>query len=151
MSTHLYLSLLSVPKSRDSQTQVMLPVGWDGPQAPRTFILMVTAHTGPPLPTLCASICCMTSSSSALLRKPRVDFLEVLHWKEISHSFQMNQLFTSGSQSIGASASTSGLPVNIQDGFPLEWTGWISLQSKGLSRVLSNTTVQKLYNPRSKK
>ena len=89
MSTHLYLSLLSVPKSRDSQTQVMLPVGWDGPQAPRTFILMVTAHTGPPLPTLCASICCMTSSSPALLRKPRVDFLEVLHWKEISHSFQI--------------------------------------------------------------
>ena len=58
-------------------------------------------------------------------------------------SFQMSQFFASGGQSIGASASASVLPMNIQDGFPLEWTGWISLQSKGLSRVFSNTTVQK--------
>ena len=60
-----------------------------------------------------------------------------------SGSFQMSQLFTSGEQSIGVSASTSVLPMNIQDWFPLGWTGWISLQSKGLSRVISNTTVQK--------
>ena len=50
--------------------------------------------------------------------------------------------FASGSQSIGASASTSVLPMNMQNWFPLGWTGWISLQSKGLSRVLSSTTVQ---------
>ena len=60
-----------------------------------------------------------------------------------SGSFQMNQLFKSGGRSIGVSASTSVLPVNIQDWSPLGWTGWISLQSKGLSRVFSNTTVQK--------
>ena len=60
-----------------------------------------------------------------------------------SGSFQMSQLFTSGSQSIGVSASTSVLPRNTQDWSPLGWTGWISLQSKGLSRVFSNTTVQK--------
>ena len=60
-----------------------------------------------------------------------------------SGSFQMSQLFTSGGQSIGVSASTSALPMNTQDWSPLEWTGWISLQSKGLSRVFSNTTVQK--------
>ena len=60
-----------------------------------------------------------------------------------SGSFQMSQFFTSGSQSIGVSASASVLPMNIQDWFPSEWTGWISLQSKGLSRVFSNTTVQK--------
>ena len=60
-----------------------------------------------------------------------------------SGSFQMSQLFTSGGQSIGASASASVLPVNIQDWFPLGLAGWISLQSKGLSRVFSNTTVQK--------
>ena len=60
-----------------------------------------------------------------------------------SGSFQMSQLFTSGVQSIGVSASTLVLPRNIQDWFPLGWTGWISLQSKGLSRVFSNTTVQK--------
>ena len=53
------------------------------------------------------------------------------------------QFFTAGGQSIGVSASTSALPMNIQDWFPLGWTGWISLQSKGLSRVFSNTTVQK--------
>ena len=60
-----------------------------------------------------------------------------------SGSFQMSQFFASGSQSIGVSASTSVLPMNIQDWFPLGWTGWISLLSKGLSRVFSNTTVQK--------
>ena len=57
--------------------------------------------------------------------------------------FPMSQLFASGGQSIKVSASTSVLPVNIQDWFPLGCTGWISLQSKGLSRVFSNTTVQK--------
>ena len=58
-------------------------------------------------------------------------------------SFPMSQFFTSGSQSIRVSASASVLPRNIQDWLPLEWTGWISLQSRGLSRVFSNTTVQK--------
>ena len=60
-----------------------------------------------------------------------------------SESLPMSQLFTSGGQSIGVSASASVLPMNIQDRFPVGWTGWISLQSKGLSRVFSNTTVQK--------
>ena len=60
-----------------------------------------------------------------------------------SGPFQMSQLFASGGQSIGVSASASVLPMNIQDWPPLGWTGWISLQSKGLSRVFSNTTVQK--------
>ena len=60
-----------------------------------------------------------------------------------SGSFQMSQFFPSSGQSIGVSASASVLPMNIQDWFPLEWTGWISMQSKGLSRVFFNTTVQK--------
>ena len=60
-----------------------------------------------------------------------------------SESFPMSQLFTWGGQSIGVSASTSVPPMNTQDWSPLEWIGWISLQSKGLSRVFSNTTVQK--------
>ena len=59
-----------------------------------------------------------------------------------SGSFQMSQLFTSGGQSIGVSASASVLPMNTQDWFPLGWTDWISLQSKELSRVFSNT-IQK--------
>ena len=60
-----------------------------------------------------------------------------------SGSFQMTQFFAWGGQSSGVSASASVLPVNAKDWSPLGWTGWISLQSKGLSRVFSNTTVQK--------
>ena len=60
-----------------------------------------------------------------------------------SGSFQMSQLFTSDGQSIGVSASTSVFPMNTQDWSPIGWAGWISLQSKGLSRVFSNTTAQK--------
>ena len=60
-----------------------------------------------------------------------------------SGSFQMSQFFTSGSQSIGVSALASVFPMKIQDWFPLELTGLISMQSKGLSRVFSNTTVRK--------
>ena len=60
-----------------------------------------------------------------------------------SRSFQMSQLFASDGQSTGVLASTSVLPMNIQDWFPFRWNGWISLQSKGFSRVFSNTTVQK--------
>ena len=60
-----------------------------------------------------------------------------------SGSFLMSQLFAWGGQSIAISASAPVLPMNTQDWFPLGWTGWISLQSKGLSRVFSNTTVQK--------
>jgi len=58
-------------------------------------------------------------------------------------SFQMGQLSASGGQSTGVSASTSVLPMNTQDWSPLGWTGWISLQSKALSRVFSNTTIQR--------
>ena len=60
-----------------------------------------------------------------------------------SESFPMSQLFAWGGQSTGVSALASFLPMNTQDWSPSEWTGWISLQSKGLSRVFSNTTVQK--------
>ena len=60
-----------------------------------------------------------------------------------SESFPMSQLFAWGGQSIGVSASASVLPMNTQDWSPLGWTGWVSLQSKGLSRVFSTTTVQK--------
>jgi len=72
-----------------------------------------------------------------------VPFSSYLQSFPASGSFQMSQLFTSGGQSIGVSASTSVLPINIQDWFPLGLTGWISLLSKGLWRVFSNTTVQK--------
>ena len=69
--------------------------------------------------------------------------LSRLQFFPASGSFQMSKLFPSGGQRIGVSASASVLPMNIQDWSPLGWTGWISLLSKGLLRVLSNTTVQK--------
>ena len=72
-----------------------------------------------------------------------IPFSSCLQSFPASGSFQTSQFFASGGQSIGASASASVLPMNIQDWFPLGWTGWISLLSKGFSRVFSNTTVQK--------
>ena len=72
-----------------------------------------------------------------------VPFFSHLQSFPSSRSFQMSQFFASGGQSIGVSASVSVLPKNIQDWFPLRLTGCVSLQSKGLSRVFSNTTVQK--------
>ena len=72
-----------------------------------------------------------------------VPFSSCLQSFPASGSFQICQFFPSGGQSIGVSASASVLPMNIQDWFPLGWTGWISLPSKGLSRVFFNTTVQK--------
>ena len=72
-----------------------------------------------------------------------VPFSSYLQSFPASESFQLSQFFASGGQSIGVSASASVLPMTIQDWFPLGWIGWISLQSKGLSRVFSNTTVQK--------
>jgi len=79
-------------------------------------------------------------SNHLILCRP---FSSCLQSLPASGSFQMSQLFTTGGQSTGVSASTSALPVNTQDRSPLVWTGWISLQSKGFSRVFSNTTVQK--------
>ena len=72
-----------------------------------------------------------------------VPFSSYLQSFPASGSFQVSQLFASGGQSIGASASASVLPMDTQDWFPLGLPGWISLQSKGLSRVFSNTTDQK--------
>ena len=81
--------------------------------------------------------CHPTTSSSV------IPFSSHLQSFPASGSFQMSQFFASGGQSIGVSASTSVLPMNTQNWSTLGWTGWISLQSKGLSRVFSNTTVQK--------
>ena len=81
--------------------------------------------------------CHPTISSSVIL------FSSYLQSFPASGFFQMSQFFTSGGQSIGVSASASVLPMNIQDWFPLGWTGWIALKSMGLARVFSNTTIQK--------
>ena len=72
-----------------------------------------------------------------------IPFSSCLQSYPTSRSFPMSQLFASGGQSIGVSASTSVLPMNTRDWSPLGWTGWISLRPKGLWRVFSNTTFQK--------
>ena len=106
-------------------------------------------------PTLCDPMDCSTpglpvhySNSCPLNRwchpsisSSVIPFSSCLQSFPASGSFPMSQFFTSGGQIIGVSASASILPMNIQDWFPLGWTGWISLQSEGLSRVFSNTTV----------
>ena len=81
---------------------------------------------------------CHPTISSSL-----VPFSSCIQSFPASRSFPMSQFFALGGQSIGVSATASVLQMNIQDWFPLGWTGWISLQSKGLSRVFSNITVQK--------
>ena len=96
-----------------------------------------------PIPRVCSnsypsSWWCHPNISSSV-----IPFSSCLQSFPASGSFQMSQFFTLSGQSIGVSALASVLPMNIQKWFPLGWTGWISLQSKGLSRVFSNTTVQK--------
>ena len=113
----------------------------------RLFVTHDLQHTRPPCPSptprvhpnLCPSSrwCHPTISSSV------IPFFSCPQSLPVSGSFPMSQLFAWGGQSIGVSASASLLPMNTQDRSPLGWTGWISLQSKGLSRGFSNTTVQK--------
>ena len=104
-------------------------------------------HAWPPCPS---STCGVYSNSCPLhwwchpiISSSVIPFSSCLQSFPASGSFPMSQFFASAGQITGISASASVLPMNIQDWFPLGWTGWISLLSKGLSRVFSNTTVQK--------
>ena len=103
-------------------------------------------HARPPClsPTLrvYSNSCALSQWCHPTISSSVIPFSSYLQPFPASGSFHMSQLFTSGVQSTGVSASASLLPMNIQDWFPLGWTGWIAL-SKGLSRVFSNTTVQK--------
>ena len=96
-----------------------------------------------PTPGVYSDSCLLSRWCLPTISSSVVPFFSHLQSFPASGSFQMSQFFTSGGQSIRVSASASVLPMNIQDWFPLGWTSWISLQSKGLSRVFSNTTVQK--------
>ena len=96
-------------------------------------------HTRPPYPSPSAGVhpnpCPLSRWYHPTISSSVAPFSSYLQSFPASGSFPMSQFFATGGQSIGASASASVLPVNIQDWFPLGWTGWISLQSKGLSRV----------------
>ena len=105
-----------------------------------------------PTPGAYSNSCSLTQWCHPTISSSVVSFSSCLQSSPASGSFPVNQFFTAGGQSIGVSASV--YPKNIQDWFLLGWTGWISRQSKGLSRVFSNTTVQKhqffstqLYTP----
>ena len=104
-------------------------------------------HTRPPCPSpppgVHSNSCALSQWCHPTISSSLVPFSSCLQSFPASGSFQMSQFFASGGQSIGVSALTLVLPMNIQDWFPLGWTGWISLLSKGFSRVFSNATVQK--------
>ena len=104
-------------------------------------------HTRPPCPSPTPGVhpnsCPLSQWCHPTISSSVVPFSSCPQSFPASGSLPMSQLFTSGGQSIGVSASASVVAVNTQDWSPLGWTGWISLQSKGLSRVFSNTTVQK--------
>ena len=104
-------------------------------------------HTRPPgpspIPGACSNSCPSSRWCHPTISSSVVPFSSSLQSFPASGSFPTSQFFTSGGQSIGVSASASVLPMNIQNWFPLGWTSLISLQSKGLSRVFFNTTVQK--------
>ena len=112
----------------------------------RLFVTPWTAAhqaCSPPTPGAYPNSCPLNWWCHPTISPSVVTFSSCLQSFPTSGSFQMDQLFVSGGKSIGVSASTSVLPMNTQDQSALEWTGWISLQTKGLSRVFSNTTVQK--------
>ena len=102
-------------------------------------------HARPPCPTprVHSDSCPLSQWCHPTISCPVVPFSSCPQSLPASGCFPMSQLFTWGGQSIGVSVSASVLPMNTQDWYPLGWTGWITLQSKGLSRVFSNTTVQK--------
>ena len=107
-------------------------------------------HARPPCPLPTSRVysnsCSLSWWCHPTISSSVVPFSSCLQSFPASGSFLMSQFFTSGGQSTGVSASASVLPMNIQDWSPLGWTGWISLLSKGLSRVFSNTAVQKHHS-----
>ena len=109
------------------------------------FVTHGLQHTRIPCPSLSPRLCSSSGQLSwwchSIISSSAAHFSSCPQSFPASGSFPVSQLFTSGGQSIGASDSASILPMNIQDWFPLGWTGLISLLAKGLSRVFSSTTV----------
>ena len=104
-------------------------------------------HAGRPCPSptlrACSNSCLLSRWCHPTISSSVIPFSSCLQSSPASGSFPISQFFASDGQRIGVSASASVLPMNIQDWSPLGWSGWISLQSKGLSRVFSNITIQK--------
>ena len=131
--SELYPLFSSVQFSRSVVSYSLWPHGMQHARPPRPS----------PTPRAYSNPCPLSRWCHPTISSSVIPFSSCFQSFPASGSFQMSQLFVSGGQSIGVSASTSVLPRNTQDWSPLGWTGWISLQSMGLSRVFSNTTVQK--------
>ena len=149
----LYLYYILILKGKDFYTYINQAIRVSVSQFSRSIVSNTLQpheahHTRPPCPSptlrVYSNPCPLSRWCHPTLSSSVIPFSSHLQSFPITGSFQMSQVFASDGQSIGVSASISVLPMNIQDWFPLGWTtGWISLQSKGLSRVFSNTTVQK--------
>ena len=110
------------------------------PHGPQHTMLLCPS----PTPRACSNSCPSSQWCHPTISSSVVPFSSCFQSFPASGSFPVSQFFASGGQSIGVSASASVLPMNIQDWFPLGWTGWISLQSKGLSRVLQHHSSKAL-------
>ena len=155
--TYKYLPSFLLPfSSLKKQCWVAEVVGGGGQEASVQFSRSVMSnslqphesqHARPPCPSptprVYSNSCPLSRWCHPTIASSVVPFSSCPQSLPASGSFPMSQLFTWGGQSFRVSASASVLPMNTQDWSPLGWTSWISLQSKGLSRVFSNTTVQK--------
>ena len=145
----LHLSALQRPTNRDGicHTQSISSIQFSCSVVADSLWPHELQHARPPCPSPTPGVHPNSRASSRwchpAISSSVVPFSSYPQSLSASGSFPMSRLVTSGGQSIEVSASASVFPLNIQDWFPLGWTGWISLQSKGLSRVFSNTTVQK--------
>ena len=131
--TNIFAYFPSVQFSHSIGSDSLWPYGLQHPRLP------CPSQT----PRACSNSCPSSRWCHPTISSSVIPFSFCLQSFPVSGSFQMSQFFALGGQSIGVSVSTLILPMNVLDWFPLGWTGWISLQSKGLSRVFSNTTVQK--------
>ena len=143
---HIYRSLTVFPSSRHSTLSTFSSVQFSRSVVSYALQPHESQHARPtcPSPTLRVhpNSCPLSPWCHPAISSSVVPFSSCPPSLPASGSFPMSHLFASGGQSIGVSASASVPPMNTQDWPPLGWTGWISLQSKGLSRVFSNTTVQ---------
>ena len=133
MTTHHFSSSISVHFSHSVVSDSLQP----------HELQHTRPHCPSPTPGVHPNLCASSRWCHPAILSSVVPFSSCPQSLPVSGTFPMSQVFAPGGQSSGVSASASALPMNTQDWSPSEWTGWISLQSKGLSRVFSNTTVQK--------
>jgi len=142
----LHWQLASLPRASPGKPIWMYQFSSVAQSCPTLCDPWITARQAPcpsPTPGVHPNPCPSSQWCHPAISSSVVPFSSCPQSLPASESFPMSQLFSWGGQSIGLSASASVLPMNTQDWSPLGWTGWISWQSKGLSRVFSNTTVQK--------